>query len=236
MSQLVWDTTGKRVYETGIDRGVLYPRDNNGLYPQGYSWNGLISVTESPSGAEASPFYSDNIKYLNLISLEELGLTIEAFTYPKEFGSCDGSSEAVPGLFVGQQSRKSFGFAYRTILGNDISRNGYKLHLIYGALANPSEKAYATINDASEAITFSWAVATTPISMINSRSISSLVIDSTKVEDIALAELERILYGVSTPISIEPRLPLPSEVINILLTAGLGWIVGTSVVGIGRIN
>ena len=158
MSKIVWDQTGERLYETGVKRGVLYVQDSGGTYPKGVAWNGLTAVTESPSGAEATPLYADDIKYLNLISTEELGGTIEAYTYPDEFAECDGSASIATGVYIGQQSRKTFGMCYTTTVGNDVDSNahGYKLHLIYGALASPSEKAYSTINDSPEAITFSW--------------------------------------------------------------------------------
>ena len=167
MAKLIWDNTGERFYETGVDHGVLYVQGEGGLYPKGVAWNGLTAVTESPSGAEANPLYADNIKYLNLMSAEEFGATIEAFTYPKEFEQSDGSAEIAGGVTIGQQARKAFGMCYRTVLGNDVDNNdyGYKLHLIYGALAAPSEKAYSTINDSPEAITFSWELASTPITM-----------------------------------------------------------------------
>ena len=211
MSKIVWDETGKRLYETGVNQGVLYPIHASGLYNKGVAWNGLTAVTESPSGAEASPQYADDIKYLNLVSAEEFGATIEAFTYPDEFAVCDGSIEIEPGVSVGQQSRKLFGLSYRTALGNDVdgTDHGYKLHLIYGALAAPSEKAYATINDSPEAITFSWEVTTTPVSVNGFKPTASLIIDSTKVDSAKLAALENILYGT---VGVDARLPFPDEV------------------------
>jgi hypothetical protein len=215
-SPIVWDATAARLYETGVDHGVLYPMDTNlGTYPLGVAWNGLTTVTESPSGAEAKPLYADNTKYLNMVSNEELGGTIEAYTYPDEFGLCDGSAEPTPGLKLGQQGRKVFGLCYRTVLGNDVEGNsfGYKLHLIYGALAAPSEKAYGTINDSPEAIAFSWTFTTTPISVDTYRAVSSIVIDSTKVDSGKLTTLEGILFG---SINADARLPLPDEVITIL--------------------
>lgn len=216
MSKIVWDATGERFYETGVDKGVLYPQ-SNGAYPLGVAWNGLTAVTESPSGAEPTPLYADNIKYLNLMSIEEFGATIEAYTYPDEFAACDGSAEAATGLFVGQQARSAFGLAYRTKLGNDVSADlGYKLHLIYGALAAPSEKSFASVNDSPDAITFSWSVTTTPVAMDGYSNTASLVIDSTKADPTKLAELELILYGDT---SADPRLPLPNEVLT-LLAAG----------------
>jgi hypothetical protein len=212
MAPLTWDQVGERLYETGVDRGVLYIPDNTGDYVDGFAWNGLTTVTESPSGAESNPTYADNIKYLNLVSAEEFGATIEAYTYPDEFGQCDGTVEPEVGVLLGQQTRRSFGLAFRTRLGNDLDGvdYGYKLHLVYGALASPSEKAYATINDSPEAITFSWEVATTPIAVTDHKPTSQLVIDSTKVDAAALADLEEILYGT---IGTDPRLPLPDEVI-----------------------
>jgi hypothetical protein len=212
MTVLTWDNIGERLYETGVDHGVLYIPDVNGDYTEGYAWNGLTTVTESPSGAESSPQYADNIKYLNLISAEEFGATIEAFTYPDEFAQCDGTYFASPGVAVGQQSRKLFGLAYRTRLGNDIdgTDHGYKLHLIYGCQAAPSEKAYSTINDSPEAISFSWEVTTNPVAVTGQKPTSQLVIDSTKVDATALATLEDALYGTA---GTDPRLPNPDEVI-----------------------
>lgn len=211
MTKLAWDQVGERLYETGVDRGVLYI-PTAGVYSNGYAWNGLTTVTESPSGAEASPQYADNIKYLNLVSAEEFGGTIEAFTYPDEFAQCDGTATPSPGVAVGQQSRKTFGLAYRTRLGNDVdgTDNGYKLHLVYGALAAPSEKAFATINDSPEAITFSWEFTTTPVDVPGLKPTALLTIDSTKVSAGALSDLEDMLYG--TP-GTDPRLPLPAEVL-----------------------
>lgn len=222
MSKLVWDKTGERLYETGVDRGVLYVQ-SNGTYPNGVAWNGLTAVTESPSGAEATPLYADNIKYLNLMSAEEFGCTIEAYTYPEEFAECDGSAELATGVTIGQQARKTFGLSYRTKIGNDAAGDkfGYKLHLIYGGLASPSEKAYATINDSPEAITFSWEVSTTPVSVDGHSPTACITIDSTKVEPTKLAALEEILYGKDGEgaSGTEPRLPLPSEIAT-LFTAG----------------
>lgn len=215
MSKLVWDQTGERFYETGVDHGVLYPIQTGGVYNKGVAWNGLTAVTESPSGAEANPLYADNIKYLNLVSAEEFGATIEAYTYPDEFAECDGSAALVPGVYIGQQARKTFGLSYRTVLGNDVDNNdyGYKLHLIYGALAAPSEKEYSTINDSPEAITLSWEVTTTPVSVEGYKPTASVTIDSTKVDAEKLAALEAVLYGSE---SEEARLPLPDELITIL--------------------
>ena len=214
MAALTWDAVGERFYETGVDRGVLY-LPTNGVYDTGFAWNGLVSVTESPSGAEPSPQYADNIKYLNLVSAEEFGGTIEAFTYPEEFGQCDGTAFPKAGVAVGQQTRKTFGLSYRTLLGNDVDATdyGYKLHLIYGALAAPSEKAYSTVNDSPEAITFSWELTTTPVEVEGHKPTASLTVDSTKVTSDALAALEAILYGSDTE---EPRLPLPDEVVTLV--------------------
>lgn len=215
MATLVWDDTGKRLYETGVQNGVLYPRNSSGAYPLGVAWNGLISVTESPSGAESNKVYADNITYLNLISTEEFGATIEAYTYPDEFAACDGSGELATGVFIGQQSRQVFGLAYKSILGNDVAGNdlGYKLHLIYGANAAPSEKAYATINDSPEAITFSWEITTTPIEVTGFKPTASITIDSTKVPAAKLATLEAILFGSA---NADPRLPLPNEIATLM--------------------
>lgn len=219
MAKLVWDKSGERLYETGVKQGVLYVQDTAGTYPKGVAWNGLTTVTESPSGAEATALYADDIKYLNLVSAEELGGTIEAYMYPDEFAECDGSVALTPGMYIGQQDRKTFGLCYRTTLGNDTDSNnhGYKLHLIYGALAAPSEKAYATINDSPEAITFSWEFSTTPVNVTNHKPTASIVIDSTKVDAEKLAALEKILYGDDT--GDGPRLPLPDEVLSTLTTA-----------------
>lgn len=215
MSRLVWDQTGERLYETGVKQGVLFVQDRSGTYPKGVAWNGLTAVTESPSGAEATPLYADDIKYLNLMSTEELGGTIEAYTYPDEFAECDGSASIATGVFIGQQPRKTFGMAYTTTLGNDVESNayGYKLHLIYGALAAPSEKAYATINDSPEAITFSWEFSTTPVSVSGFKPTANITIDSTKVDPVKLAALEKILYGDA---DVEARLPLPDEIASIM--------------------
>lgn len=223
MSKLVWDKTSERFYETGVKNGVLYPQATGGTYPKGVAWNGLTAVTESPSGAEATPLYADDIKYLNLMSAEEFGATVEAYTYPKEFEECDGSKEIAPGVTAGQQKRKTFGMCYRTVFGNDVDGNdyGYKLHIIYGALAAPSEKAYATINDSPEAITFSWEVSTTPVNVTGAKPTASLVIDSTKVDSAKLAALEAILYGKDPTTDggtdgTDPRLPLPDEIAELM--------------------
>ena len=214
MSKLVWDQTGERLYETGVKMGVLYPQVG-GLYPKGVAWNGLTAVTESPSGAEATALYADDIKYLNLMSAEEFGATVEAYMYPEEFAACDGSAAVVAGVYLGQQKRQAFGLCYRTVLGNDVDNNdhGYKLHLIYGALAAPSEKAYATINDSPEAITFSWELTTTPVNVTGFKPTASITIDSTKVDKEKLTALENILYGSG---DTEARLPLPDEVATVM--------------------
>lgn len=216
MSRLVWDKTGDRLYETGVKQCVLYPQVS-GAYPKGVAWNGITSVTESPSGAEPSPLYADDIKYLNLMSTEEFGASIEAYMYPEEFEACDGSAEIAPGVSIGQQKRQSFGLCYRTIIGNDTESNehGYKLHIIYGALAAPSEKAYATVNDSPEAITFSWELSTTPVNVTGGNPTASLTIDSTKVNAEKLKALEDILYGSESE-STGPRLPLPDEIATLL--------------------
>ena len=217
MSRLIWDNTGERYYETGVKRGVLYPMDANGAYTNGVVWNGLSSVQESPSGAEATAIYADDIKYLELRSAEEFGATVEAYTYPDEFAICDGSAELAPGLMAGQQTRKRFGFCYRSIIGNDTETDGYgyKLHLIYNAMASPSERQYQTVNDSPEAITFSWEMTTTPVAIGvgDYKPTSSLTIDSTKVDATALAALEDVLYGTENE---DARLPLPAEVVEIL--------------------
>lgn len=213
--KLVWDAVGERLYETGVDHGVLYIPNAAGVYDTGFAWNGLTTVTESPSGAEATPLYADNIKYLNLISVEEFGATIEAFTYPDEFAQCDGSATPEEGIAVGQQTRKAFGLSYRTQVGNDLdgSDAGYKLHLVYGATAAPTEKAYATINDTPEAITFSWEITTTPVAVTGLKPTSVITIDSTKVDSAGLLALEALLYGTTTPTPTEPSLPLPDAVL-----------------------
>lgn len=221
MSKIVWDKTGERYYETGVKNGVLYI-PTGGVYSKGVAWNGLTAVTESPSGAEATPLYADDIKYLNLMSNEEFGATIEAYTYPDEFAECDGSASIATGVMIGQQTRKTFGLSYRTALGNDTVGNdyGYKLHLIYGALAAPSEKGYATINDSPEAITFSWEVTTTPVSVTGFKPTASITIDSTKADPTKLAALEKILYGSDDEPATEPRLPLPDEIASLMTAAG----------------
>lgn len=212
MTVLEWDLVGERTYEAGVDRGVLYLPDGSGNYNNSVAWNGLTTVTEKPTGAAATPQWADNIKYLNLISAEEFGATIQAFTYPDEFAQCDGTAEPSPGLRVGQQARRHFGLCYRTRLGNDVEGQdfGYKLHLIYGAQASPSDKAYSTINDQPAAIDFSWDISTTPVSVTGHKPSSLLVIDSTKVNAAALQALQDLLWGSA---SADARLPLPNEVI-----------------------
>lgn len=213
--KLVWDQTNERLYETGVKMGVVYPQATGGTYPMGVAWNGLTTVTESPSGAEATALYADDIKYLNLMSAEEFAATIEAYTYPDEFAECDGSAELAKGVVIGQQKRKAFGLCYRTVLGNDVDGNdyGYKLHIIYGAMAAPSEKAYATINDSPEAITFSWELSTTPVSVDGFKPTASITIDSTKADPTKLEALEKILYGSE---EAEARLPLPNEIATLM--------------------
>jgi len=214
MSKIVWDKTGEHYYETGTKNGVLYPTKADNGYTGGVAWNGLTAVTESPSGAEANPLYADDIKYLNLISAEDYGATIEAYTYPKEFGACDGTAELADGVTIGQQKRSLFGFCYKTTLGNDVDGNdhGYKLHLVYNALAAPSEKAYESINEDPDAITFSWEISTTPVNVAGYKPTAHLEIDSTKADATKLASLEDILYGSETE---EARLPLPDEIATI---------------------
>ena len=228
MSKLVWDTTGDKTYETGLDHGVLYPITSEGTYTPGVAWNGLSSVSESPSGAEANAIYADNIKYLNLYSAEEFGATVEAYTYPTEWEECDGSASIANGVVLGQQERKTFGLCYRTVLGNDVDgdKYGYKLHLIYGAKASPSERQYQTINDSPEAITFSWEITTTPVNVTGHKPVSCITIDSTKADAAKLAALEEILYGkdavaaeaehnIEASKAVDPRLPLPDEIATI---------------------
>lgn len=222
MTKLVWDKTGERTYETGVDRGVLFEIDEAGEYSSGVAWNGLTTVTESPSGAEATPTYADNIKYLNLISVETFGATIEAYTYPEEFEKYDGNGSPTPGVHIGQQNRKPFGFCFRTRKGNDIEAtdHGYKLHLVYGAIAAPSEKAYASINDSPEAITFSWELSTNPVQVgtiggVDYQPTASITIDSTKTDPTKLALLETTLYGDA---SNDPYMPLPADVVAMMST------------------
>ena len=216
MEKIVWDQTGERLYETGVKNGVLYVQES-GAYPKGVAWNGLTAVTESPSGAEPTALYADDTKYVNLVSAEEFGATVEAYTYPDEFAECDGSASISNGVYIGQQNRKTFGLSYKTTIGNDVDNNnhGYKIHLIYGAVASPSEKSYSTINDSPDAITFSWEISTTPVNVTGHKPTASLVIDSTKVDTGKLAKLEAILYGSS---EADARLPLPDEIVSILAT------------------
>ncbi len=225
--KLVWDAVGEHYYETGVDHGVLYPMTESNKYGDGVAWNGLTAVTESPSGAEATALYADNIKYLNLISAEEYGYTIEAYTYPPEWEECDGSAQPTPGLSVGQQKRKLFGFCYRTLVGNDTDGqdHGYKLHLVYNCLAAPSERNHQTVNDSPEAVTFSWEVSTTPVTMTGYKPTACLTIDSTKVDSTKLASLEKILYGKDPTTTqakdgVAARLPLPDEVVQLLQNDG----------------
>jgi hypothetical protein len=224
MAEIQWDNAGEREFETGVDHGVLYEPDNTGAFETGVAWNGLTTVTESPSGAESNPQYADNMKYLNLKSAEEFGATVEAFTYPDEFGKYNGEAEPAPGVAVGQQRRGTFGLSYRTLKGNDLEGTdfGYKLHLVWNCDAAPSEKAYATVNDSPEAITFSWELTTTKVAIgeiagKKYNPAASMTIDSTKVDPDALATLEGILYGSETD---EPRLPFPREVIQLFVDAG----------------
>lgn len=214
--RLIWDNAGEKLYETGVKRGVIYPTNADGTYGKGVVWNGLSSVSESPSGAEANPIYADDQKYLELRSAEEFGATVEAYTYPDEFAVCDGSAEVASGVMIGQQTRKRFGFCYRTIIGNDTETDayGYKLHLIYNAMASPSERSYQTVNDSPEAITFSWEMTTTPIAVgDNYKPTASLTIDSTKCDRTKLEQLEDMLYGTQNS---DPTLPLPAEVISMM--------------------
>ena len=215
MAKIVWDESGKRTYETGVRKGVLYLQDTQGAYTKGVAWNGLTAVTESPSGAEPTALYADDIKYLELFSAEEFGATIEAYTYPAEFEKCDGSASLGTGVTIGQQDRATFGLCYRTVLGNDVkgSEFGYKLHLIYGAKAKPSEKGYQTINDSPEAITFSWEISTTPVNVSGFKPTACVTIDSTKIEPDKLAQIETLLYG---DVSAEAKLPLPDEIAGII--------------------
>ena len=217
MSKIVWDAIGEHTFETGVRNGVLYLKDAEGAYNTGVAWNGLTSVSESPEGAEATDLYADDIKYLTLMSAENFKATIEAYTYPVEFEECDGSASIANGVVIGQQSRKPFGLCYRTAIGNDTDGNehGYKLHIVYGCLASPSEKQYSTINDSPEAITFSWEVNTTPVNVTGKKPTATLIIDSTKADKAKLTALEAILYGSE---QAEPRLPLPDEIATLMTT------------------
>ena len=218
MSKIVWDAVGEHIFETGVRNGVLYLKDETGAYNTGVAWNGLTSVSESPEGAEPTDLYADDIKYLTLMSAENFKATIEAYTYPVEFEECDGSATIANGVVIGQQARKPFGLCYRTSIGNDTDGNehGYKLHIVYGCLASPSEKQYSTINDSPEAITFSWEVSTTPVNVTGKKPTATLIIDSTKVDKSKLTALEAILYGSEEK---EPRLPLPDEIATLMTTA-----------------
>ena len=218
MPRLTWHEAGTKVYETGLDRGALYLRNDQGEYTEGEAWNGLISVTESPSGAEPTKEYADNNVYLTLMSVEEFGATIECYTYPDSFARCNGEAEPIDGVFVGQQDRETFGFTYRTLVGNDIDSNnhGYKIHLVYGALASTSDKAYNTVNDSPEAVNFSYEVTTIPVEVEGMKPSALLTIDSTKVPAAGLTALEAALYGDEGD---DPRLPLPNEVMTLLDTA-----------------
>ena len=218
MSKIVWDAVGEHIFETGVRNGVLYLKDAQGAYNTGVAWNGLTSVSESPEGAEATDLYADDIKYLTLMSAENFKATIEAYTYPPEFEECDGSASIATGVVIGQQTRKPFGLCYRTSIGNDTDGNehGYKLHIVYGCQASPSEKQYSTINDSPEAITFSWEVNTTPVNVTGKKPTATLIIDSTKVDKAKLTALEAILYGSETA---EPRLPLPDEIATLMTAA-----------------
>ena len=218
MPKLKWDQTGERLYETGIDKVVLFPMESTGQYGQGVAWNGITAVNESPSGAEATPLYANNGKYLNLISNEDFAATIEAFMYPDEFEECDGSKEIAPGVVIGQQKRKVFGLAYRTLLGNDVDGNdhGYKLHLVYGCLAAPSEHNHSSVNDNPEAGTMSWSVSTTPVEVADAKPTATVTIDSTKADKAKLKKLEDRLYGTD---QAESKLPLPAEVITLMKDA-----------------
>lgn len=212
MPKLTWDQVGERLYETGVDHGVLYPQGSSGAYETGVAWNGLVSVTESPTGAEPSPQYADNIKYLNLVSAEEFGFTIEAFMSPEEFDVCDGSAELAQGALITQQTRKPFGFSYRTKIGNDTegTDHGYKIHLVYGAMASPSDKTRSTVNESPEAVTLSWECTTTPVEVAGFKPTAHVIIDSTLANPTKLAELEKKLYGDDN--TGTPTLPLPGEV------------------------
>lgn len=216
MAKLTWDDTGKRFYETGVDQGVLYVRDSNGAYPLGVPWNGLINVTESPEGAEPNAQYADNMKYVNIQSTEEFKATIEAFTYPEEFAECDGSAQPKPGAFIGQQERKTFGLVYRTKIGNDLTQEaGYKLHLVWGAVAAPSEKAYATINDSPEPTTFSWEITTTPVNVTGYLPTSTMMLDSIELGSVKMAAIEAKLFGDATNAA---ALLMPDAILALITT------------------
>lgn len=219
MARLTWDDTGKKLYETGVDRCVLYNQDETGAYPKGVPWNGITGITNSPSGAESNPLYADNIKYVDLISTEEYAATIEAYTYPDEFAICQGEKELAKGVNMGQQDRKAFGLCWRTVLGNDVKKNeyGYKLHIFYGGMAAPTEQGYESINDSPDAITMSWEVSTTPVAVTGGKPTAKLTIDSTKIDAAKLKKIEDTLYGTA---SEEARLPLPDEIASIINAAG----------------
>lgn len=218
MSKIIWDAVGEHIFETGVRNGVLYLKDAQGAYNTGVAWNGLTSVSESPEGAEPTDLYADDIKYLTLMSAENFKATIEAYTYPDEFEECDGSASIATGVVIGQQTRKPFGLCYRTAIGNDTDGNehGYKLHIVYGCQASPSEKQYSTINDSPDAVTFSWEVSTTPVNVNGKKPTATLIIDSTKADKAKLTALEAILYGSE---STEPRLPLPDEIATLMTSA-----------------
>ena len=218
---LVWDETGKKLFETGVSNVALYPQDTTGVYGAGVAWNGVTNISESPSGAEATTLWANNGKYLNLYSVEEYASSIEAYTYPDEFAECDGSAEIVKGVSIGQQTRKSFGLAYKTLIGSDTDGNdhGYKLHLVYGCKAAPSERSHATVNDSPEALSFSWEISTTPVSVTGHKPTASVEIDSTKVNAAKLTAFEKILFGSETAAA---RLPLPDEVAELFTDSGVG--------------
>lgn len=218
MARLIWDNTGERYYETGVKNGVLYLPDEAGKYTKGYVWNGLTAVTESPSGAEATALYADDIKYLNILSAEEFGATIEAYTYPREFAECDGSKKVADGVYIGQQARKPFGMSYKTVIGNDVKNNslGYKIHILYGCTASPSERNYTSINDSPEAINFSWEVKTTPVNVEGFAPTACVTIDSRDVPAEKLKQLEDLLYGTTDK---EASLPTPDEIVTLVGTA-----------------
>ena len=215
MARLIWDKTGERLYEAGVSNGVLYLQKTDGSYDIGVAWNGLTAVNENPTGAEANSMYADNKKYAVIRSAEELGGTIEAYTYPDEFSQCDGSAEIIPGAYIKQQKRTPFGLVYKTLIGNDTEEldHGYKIHLIYGATASPSEKAYETINDSPDGIIFSWEYETIPTEVPGYKPTSSIELDSTKINRDKLKAIEDILFGTE---NTDPRLPSPAEIIEIL--------------------
>lgn len=218
---LKWDETGERLYETGVDRVVLYKQDSSGAYPKGVAWNGVTAINENPSGADASDLWADNIKYLSLRAAEQFGATIEAYTYPDEWGECDGSADIATGVKIGQQVRKTFGLSYRTLIGNDVDSNdhGYKIHIIYGGTAAPSSKNFQTVNDSPEAITFSWEVSTIPVNVAGFKPTATVEIDSTKVDAAKLTSLEQVLYGTAGSggsTGTDGRLPLPNEIVTLL--------------------